>query len=144
MTPLEIAQKCAEIMWKNDQASKGLGMRLEKVGPGKAEVSLVIEDKHLNGHGICHGGFIFTLADSAFAFACNTYNQSTVAQNNTITFLLPAHKGQRLMAKATEISRSGRSGIYDVSVINEKNEAVAEFRGHSRTISGRHFQEKTK
>ena len=130
MLPLEIAQKCAEIMWENDQASKGLGMKLEKVFPGKAEVSLVIEDKHLNGHGICHGGFIFTLADSAFAFACNTYNQSTVAQNNTITFLLPAHKGQRLMAKATEINRSGRSGIYDVSVINEKNEAVAEFRGH--------------
>ena len=131
-------------MWENDQASKGLGMNLEKVFPGKAEVSLVIEDKHLNGHGICHGGFIFTLADSAFAFACNTYNQSTVAQNNTITFLLPAHKGQRLMAKATEINRSGRSGIYDVSVINEKNEAVAEFRGNSRTISGQHFQEKTK
>ena len=144
MTPLEIAQKCAEIMWKNDQASKGLGMRLEKVGPGKAEVSLIVKEKHLNGHAICHGGFIFTLADSAFAFACNTYNQSTVAQNNTITFLLPAHKGQRLMAKATEINRSGRSGIYDVSVINEKNEAVAEFRGHSRTISGQHFQEKTK
>ena len=121
MLPLQIAQKCAEIMWENDQASKGLGMKLEKVFPGKAEVSLVIEDKHLNGHGICHGGFIFTLADSAFAFACNTYNQSTVAQNNTITFLLPAHKGQRLMAKATEINRSGRSGIYDVSVINEKN-----------------------
>ncbi len=143
MTTLEIAQKCAEIMWKNDQASKGLGMRLEKVGPGKAEVSLVIEDKHLNGHGICHGGFIFTLADSAFAFACNTYNQSTVAQNNTITFLLPAHKGQRLMAKATEINSSGRSGIYDVPVLIEKNEAVAEFRGHSRTISCQHFQEKT-
>ena len=144
MLPLEIAQKCAEIMWENDQASKGLGMKLERVCPGEAEVSLIIEDKHLNGHGICHGGFIFTLADSAFAFACNTYNHSTVAQNNTITFLLPAHKGQRLMAKATEINRSGRSGIYDVSVINEKNEAVAEFRGHSRTIIGQHFQEKTK
>ncbi len=85
MLPLEIAQKCAEIMWENDQASKGLGMKLEKVCPGKAEVSLVIEDKHLNGHGICHGGFIFTLADSAFAFACNTYNQSTVAQKSTTT-----------------------------------------------------------
>ena len=136
---MEIAEKCADIMWKNDQASRGLGIVLEKISPGNAEMSLVVEEKHLNGHAICHGGFIFTLADSAFAFACNSYNQSTVAHSNTITFISPAYKGQRLLAKAVEKSRIGRSGIYDVSVTNEKNEAIAEFRGNSRTISGKHF-----
>ena len=136
---MEIAEKCADIMWKNDQASRGLGIVLENISPGAAEMSLVVEEKHLNGHAICHGGFIFTLADSAFAFACNSYNQSTVAHSNTITFISPAYKGQRLLAKAVEKSRIGRSGIYDVSVTNEKNETIAEFRGNSRTISGKHF-----
>ena len=89
-----------------------------------------------NGHGICHGGFIFTLADSAFAFACNTYNQRTVAQHCAVTFVQPGRRGDRLTAHAVERSRTGRSGIYDVTVRDSHGEVVAEFRGHSRTISG--------
>ena len=111
MTPLQRAKKSAEIMWERDKASKGIGIKLERISPGEADLSLLVESKHLNGHDICHGGFIFTLADSAFAFACNSYNQAAVAQNNMITFIAPAQKGDKLLAKAREVSRSGRSGI---------------------------------
>ena len=107
-------------MWKRDKASKGIGIKIESIAPGKADLSFTVESKHLNGHDICHGGFIFTLADSAFAFACNSYNQAAVAQNNMITFIAPAQRGEKLIAKAREVSRTGRSGIYDVSVFNEK------------------------
>ena len=141
MTPSERAKKSAEIMWKKDKASKGIGIKIESIAPGKADLSLTVEGKHLNGHDICHGGFIFTLADSAFAFACNSYNQSAVAQNNMITFIAPALRGEKLIAKAREVSRSGRSGIYDVSVFNEKKQKIAEFRGLSRTIGGQNFKE---
>ena len=141
MTPLARAKKSAEIMWKKDKASKGIGIKIESIAPGKADLSLTVEGKHLNGHDICHGGFIFTLADSAFAFACNSYNQSAVAQNNMITFIAPALRGEKLIAKAREVSRSGRSGIYDVSVFNEKKQKIAEFRGLSRTIGGQNFKE---
>ena len=141
MLPLQIAQKCAEIMWENDQASKGLGMKLEKVCPGKAEVSLVIEDKHLNGHGICHGGLIFTLADTAFAHACNSYNQRVVAQSCSISFLASGNSGEQLTAKAYEVHRAGRNGIYDVEVFNSSGEAIAQFRGQSRTIKGQNFED---
>ena len=92
MTPLERAKKSAETMWKRDKASRGIGIKIENVAPGKADLSLIVKQKHLNGHDICHGGFIFTLADSAFAFACNSYNQVAVAQNNMITFIAPAQK----------------------------------------------------
>ncbi len=139
MSPLEIAEKCAEIMWENDRASKQIGLVLEQISPGHAEMTLVINKRHLNGHSICHGGIIFTLADSAFAFACNTYNESTVAQNNSITFIRPAFLKQKLTARACEVDKSGRSGIYDVSVTNESDEVIAQFRGHSRTIKGKHF-----
>ena len=141
MTPLQRAKKSAEIMWERDKASKGIGIKLERISPGEADLSLLVESKHLNGHDICHGGFIFTLADSAFAFACNSYNQAAVAQNNMITFIAPAQKGDKLLAKAREVSRSGRSGIYDVSVFNEKEQKIAEFRGLSRTIGGQNFKE---
>ena len=141
MKPLERAKKSAEIMWKRDKASKGIGIKIENIGPGKADLSLTVERKHLNGHDICHGGFIFTLADSAFAFACNSYNQAAVAQNNMITFIAPAKRGEKLIAKAREVSRIGRSGIYDVSVFNEKEQKIAEFRGLSRTIGGQNFKE---
>jgi acyl-CoA thioesterase len=136
MTPLQRAKKSAEIMWERDKASKGIGIKLERISPGEADLSLLVESKHLNGHDICHGGFIFTLADSAFAFACNSYNQAAVAQNNMITFIAPAQKGDKLLAKAREVSRSGRSGIYDVSVLSQDQKKIAEFRGHSRTIGG--------
>ncbi len=89
-----------------------------------------------NGHGTCHGGFIFTLADSAFAFACNTYDERTVAQHAQITFIAPAMAGDTLVASAIERSRTGRSGIYDITVMREDGQQIAEFRGHSRTVGG--------
>jgi acyl-CoA thioesterase len=89
-----------------------------------------------NGHATCHGGYIFTLADSAFAFACNTYDQRTVAQHVSITYIAPAFVGDRLAATAREVSRRGRGGIYDVRVTNQNDEQIAEFRGHSRTVKG--------
>ncbi|KFG66995.1 hydroxyphenylacetyl-CoA thioesterase PaaI [Microvirga sp. BSC39] len=132
----DIAQACAQAMWAEDQASQGLGMTVERVAPGEAVLSMPVRPDMTNGHGICHGGFIFTLADSAFAFACNTYNQRTVAQQCTVTFLQPGRRGDTLTAHAVERNRSGRSGIYDVTVRNGQDEVVAEFRGHSRTIAG--------
>ncbi len=134
--PHELAQACARAMWAEDQASQGLGMEVERVCPGEAVLSMVIRPDMTNGHGICHGGFIFTLADSAFAFACNTYDQRTVAQHCAVTFLQPGRRGDKLTAHAIERSRTGRSGIYDVTVRNSRGEVVAEFRGHSRTIAG--------
>ena len=134
--PHEIAAACAEAMWAEDQASQGLGMVVERVSPGESVISMTIRADMTNGHGICHGGFIFTLADSAFAFACNTYNQRTVAQHCAVTFLQPGRRGDTLTAHAVERNRSGRSGIYDVTVRDGKGEVVAEFRGHSRTIAG--------
>ena len=141
MTPLQRAKKSAETMWGKDNASKGINMKIESISPGKADLSFVVESKYLNGHGTCHGGFIFTLADSAFAFACNSYNQPAVAQNCMITFIAPVENGEKLVAKAREVSRTGRSGIYDVTVFDEKEKKVAEFRGLSRTISGQIFKE---
>ena len=94
MTSIEIAKKSTEAMWERDRASKGVGLKIERVAPGEADLSLLVDDKHLNGHDICHGGFIFTLADSAFAFACNSYNEAAVAQNNSISYILPAYKGK--------------------------------------------------
>ena len=141
MTPQERAEKCAAIMWANDRASPWLGIKLITVGPGHATMSMVVQDHHLNGHDICHGGFIFTLADSAFAFACNSYNKNTVAQENSITFLAPGHPGETLTANATELSLAGRTGVYDVVVTGNNGRKVAVFRGLSRQIKGSHFEE---
>lgn len=140
MTPDHIAKRSAEAMWARDDASKWLGASLDAVGPGTATMSMTVEKHHTNGHDICHGGFIFTLADSAFAFACNSYNQVVVAQHNTISFIAPGAVGDRLTAKAREISRNGRSGLYDVSVTNQDGKLIAEFRGASRAIKGQHFE----
>lgn len=136
MSPEELARACADRMWSQDTASQSLGMALDSVGLGKSELSMSVSETMTNGHGICHGGYIFTLADSAFAFACNTYNQVTVAQHCDVTFLAPAHLGDRLTASAVERSRSGRSGLYDVTVRNQHDDVVAEFRGNSRTTKG--------
>ena len=141
MTPQNRAERAAEKMWIDDPASKGLGMSLDAIGPGQATLSMVVRDDMSNGHGICHGGFIFTLADSAFAFACNSYNQRVVAQHNSITYLAPGKLGERLVATANEASRVGRSGIYDVIVTGDDERKVAIFRGHSRQIAGTHFDE---
>lgn len=143
MTPEDRARRSAEAMWANDRASKWLGMSLDAVGPGTATMSFTVEDHHLNGHDICHGGYIFTLADSAFAFACNSYNQIAVAQENQITFLSPGRKGERLTAVAVEAAKTGRSGVYDIIVTGGDGRKVALFRGLSRTIKGQHFEEET-
>jgi acyl-CoA thioesterase len=123
-------------MWADDAASRGLGIELISVGPGRSEVAMTVAERHVNGHNICHGGFIFTLSDSAFAFACNTYNQRTVAQHCAITFLVAGKLGDRLTARAVERQRGGRSGIYDITVTRQDGKVIAEFRGHSRTIEG--------
>jgi acyl-CoA thioesterase len=139
LTPQDIARKSADAMWARDDASKWLGMTLDAVGPGTAVTSMAVAPHHTNGHDICHGGFIFTLADSAFAFACNSYNRMAVAQHNTISFLRPGKLGATLVATAAEVSLAGRSGIYDVTV-RDGDTVIAEFRGASRTIDGQHFK----
>ncbi len=141
MTPQDRAERAAKLMWDDDPASQGLGMSLDSIAPGRSVISMRVREDMANGHGICHGGFIFALADSAFAFACNSYNHRVVAQHNSITYLAPGKLGERLVATATETSRNGRSGIYDVTVTGEDGRAVALFRGHSRQISGTHFDE---
>jgi acyl-CoA thioesterase len=135
VTPDELARASAEAMWSADTASRGLGMELIEVAPGRATLAMTVVEAMLNGHDIAHGGFIFTLADSAFAFACNSYGERTVAQHCTVTFIQPVAKGDRLVATAREVSRVGRSGIYDVSV-SANGAVIAEFRGFSRTIGG--------
>lgn len=121
-------------MWAEDRASSGLGMRLDDVSPGRARLSMMITEAMANGHGICHGGFIFTLADSAMAFAVNAHGEPAVAQHASITFVRPARAGERLVADAVERMHAGRSGMYDVRVSTADGELVAEFRGHTRTI----------
>jgi len=131
----DLARACADAMWNEDQASQGLGMAIVEVKAGEATLAMTIEPHMVNGQGIAHGGFIFLLADSAFAFACNSRNHRSVAAQCDISFIRPARLGNRLLARAREISRSGRSGIYDVSVTVDGT-AIAELRGHSRTIGG--------
>ncbi len=141
MTPQDRARTCADLMWAGDKASQALGMRLDAIGPGAARLSMTVRDDMLNGHGICHGGMIFALADSAFAFACNTYNARTVAQSNQITYLAPGAAGDTLTASATEVARMGRAGTYDVVVTAGDGQKIALFRGLSRTIQGQLFDE---
>ena len=141
ITEQERAEQSAAAMSANDEASRWLGIELVSVGPGSAKMQMNVERHHCNGHNICHGGFIFTLADSCFAFACNSYNQTTVAQHNTISFIASGKKGDVLIAEATEVSKRGRSGVYDVLVKTARGELIATFRGCSRTIKGQNFQE---
>jgi acyl-CoA thioesterase len=141
LSPGEIARACAEAMWKQDDASQGLGMEIVEIKPGRATLAMTVRPQMVNGQRIAHGGFIFTLADSAFAFACNSHNERVVAAQGNITFIRPGKLGDRLVAAAREISRSGRSGIYDVQVTAD-GVVIAEFRGHSRSIGGTWLQEK--
>jgi acyl-CoA thioesterase len=123
-------------MWTEDKASRAMGMKIERVGPGFAVLSMSVDVDMVNGHGLCHGGYIFSLADSALAFACNSHNQRHVTQHCQIAYLAPGRLGMRLLAEAKERYRGERSGIYDVTVRTEAGETVAEFRGHSRSIPG--------
>jgi acyl-CoA thioesterase len=135
LSPEDVARACADAMWKEDQASSGLGMKIVDIGPGRATLTMTVAPHMVNGQRIAHGGLIFTLADSAMAFACNSHNEKAVAAHGNITFIRPGRLGDVLTATAREISRSGRSGIYDVRV-TVGDEVIAEFRGHTRTVSG--------
>jgi acyl-CoA thioesterase len=129
-------------MWADDRASRALGMRLDAVGPGTATVSMTLTEDMVNGHAIGHGGLTFTLADSAFAFACNSYNRSTVAAGAEIRFRRPTYLGDRLVATATERERTGRDGVYDV-LVTVGDEVVAIFTGRSKEIGGTLYDEST-
>ena len=135
LSPNDLARACADAMWKDDDASSGLGMVIVDIGAGRATLSMTVQPHMVNGQRIAHGGFVFTLADSAFAFACNSHNEKAVAAQGSVTFIRPGKLGDTLVATAREISRSGRSGIYDVRV-TVGDDVIAEFRGHSRTIGG--------
>ncbi len=132
----DLAQRCADASWAGDQASRGLGMQIESVGAGRSKLTMDVAQNMVNGHGICHGGYIFLLADSTFAYACNTYDERTVAMHCTITFVAAAALGDTLIAEAHEQARFGRNGIYDVTVRKDDGTLIAEFRGNSRTIGG--------
>ena len=145
VTPQEaqaLAERVAEGMYSRDRASQALGMKIVRVGPGLAELNMNVRGDMLNGHAICHGGFIFALADSAFAFACNSYNLTTVASGCAIDFMAPAREGDVLTATARERNASGRTGVYDIEVRNQRGETIALFRGKSYRIKG-HVVEQT-
>jgi acyl-CoA thioesterase len=139
LTPTEaqsLAERVAAEMFARDCASQAMGMRISKVGPGRAELTMTVRADMLNGHATCHGGFIFTLADSAFAFACNSANLTTVASGCSIDFITPAREDDVLTAIGQERSLSGRTGVYDIEVRNQRGETVALFRGKSYRIKG--------
>ncbi|MGZ4485523.1 MAG: hydroxyphenylacetyl-CoA thioesterase PaaI [Nocardioidaceae bacterium] len=140
MTPDERARRSAQSMWADDRASQALGMQLLEVAPGRATLRMTVRDDMVNGHAIGHGGFTFTLADSAFAFACNSYNRRTVAATCEIRFLAPTRLGDVLHAEAVERERAGRDGTYDITVRCE-DRVVAQFTGQSREIRGTLFDE---
>lgn len=131
------ADRSAAALWRGDAASKQLGMTVESCTPGCATLTMRVRPDMVNGHGICHGGLVFALADSAFAFACNSFGDNTVAAGAAIEFLKPAREGDLLRAVASERWRAGRSGIYEIEVRNQRDEAVALFRGRSHQIAGR-------
>jgi acyl-CoA thioesterase len=135
--PQALAEAVRDAMWANDRASQALGMEILAVGPGSATLAMTVREDMLNGFDICHGGLITTLADSAFAFACNSYNELTVASGIHVDIVAPAKGGDRLIAHALEVSLAGRTGVYDVAVRNQRDELVAVFRGKSYRIKGR-------
>jgi acyl-CoA thioesterase len=135
VTPDEVARRSADAMWAGDAASRALGTEIVAVAAGRATLRRTVREDMVNGHAIGHGGFTFTLADSAFAFACNSYNRSTVAAGAEISFLLPTRLGDVLVADAVERSRAGRDGVYDVEVTAGET-VVATFVGHSREVGG--------
>lgn len=132
-----LAERTREAMLAHDHATRAMGIAIERVGPGTATATMTVRRDMLNGHATCHGGFIATLADSAFAFACNAYNEVTVASGFDISFVAPAREGDLLTATATEMSRSGRTGVYDVEVCNQQAQRIALFRGRSYTMKGK-------
>ncbi len=136
MTADELAAQCAEVMWSTDRASQELGMDIQSMGEGRSQITMTVRDSMVNGHDICHGGFIFTLADSAFAFACNSQNQIAVAAGCTIDFIRPASLGDVLTASAQAVHQGKRSGIYDIRVTNQQGKLMATMRGRSARTQG--------
>ncbi len=141
LTPQQVAERCAEEMWAGDHASKGLNVTIEKIGPGSATISMPVRQDMVNGHGICHGGFIFALADTNFAYACNSFNRNAVAAGVDIIFVAPGHLGDTLTAVGSARHQGGRSGIYDIEVTNQDGKSIALFRGRSTRIKGHLFEE---
>ena len=131
-----LAEACAAGLLAKDAASRHLGLTLESVGPGAACVSVTVEPQMLNGLDVCHGGFIFALADTAMAYASNSRNRPALAQTCQVTFLAPARGGDRLTATARETAAAGRTGIHDVEVCNQDGKLLAVFRGQTRTVEG--------
>ena len=137
MTAQEVAEATRDEMWADDKASQAMGMQVLAIGPGAATVQMTVRADMLNGHEICHGGLMTMLADTAFAFACNAYNEVTVAAGFDVNLISSARKGDVLTATATEVSKSGRTGVYDVNVRNQRDEPVVAFRGRSYTMKGK-------
>lgn len=137
LDPQAVAERVRDGMFANDQASRGLGMDIVAVGPGYARITMMVREDMLNGFRICHGGFITTLADSAFAFSCNSYNEQTVASGISVDFLAPGRPGDVLTAEAREVSATGRTGVYDITVHNQNGELIAVMRGKSYRLKGR-------
>ncbi|TFW10696.1 hydroxyphenylacetyl-CoA thioesterase PaaI [Massilia arenosa] len=131
-----LAERAGRAMYERDPASQTLGMALDEIRPGYARMSMTVRPDMLNGHATCHGGFIFSLADSAFAFACNSHNQVTVGAGCSIDYLAPGREGDRLTAEAVEVSLSGKTGIYDIKVSNQEGRTIALFRGKSHRVTG--------
>jgi acyl-CoA thioesterase len=140
LTPEQVAARCAEIMWPDDHAARGLGMQIVAVGPGTATLTMTVRPDMVNGHGTCHGGFIFALADSTFAYACNSFNHRAVAAGVDINFLAPAHLDDLLTAQGHARHQGGRSGVYDIEVANQDGKLVAVFRGRAARIKGHFFE----
>lgn len=136
LSPQQLAETCAESMFSRDQASQQLGMKILSVNPGKAVLTMTVDNRMIQGHGACHGGYLFTLADSAFAFACNTYDLATVASGCSIEYVAPAKEGDQLTATAEERSRGSRTGVYDITITNQDGQTVALFRGKSYQVRG--------
>ena len=132
-----LAERVRDHMWAGDRASRALGMEVLAVGPGTATLRMTVREDMLNGHALCHGGLVTTLADSAFAFACNGYDELTVASGFSVDLLAPGRLGDVLTARAIEVSKAGRTGVYDIEVRNQRDERVAVFRGRSYTMKGR-------
>jgi acyl-CoA thioesterase len=137
ITPQQVAEATREAMWRRDRASLALGMQVLAVGPGMARLAMMVREDMLNGLDTCHGGVVTTLADSAFAFACNSYNEQTVASGFDVNLLAAARAGDVLTAEAVETSKAGRTGVYDVTVRNQNGVVVAVFRGRSYTLKGK-------
>ena len=137
LSPQQVADAVHHGMLAKDRASLSLGMRIVEIGPGCATTEMTVREDMLNGFDICHGGFITTLADSAFAFACNSYNEMTVASGFSADLMAPARLGDVLTARCFEVSKAGRTGIYDADVSNQRGERIAVFRGRSYTLKGR-------